>query len=925
MESVLLGLVVTVCIYILYCIFTPAKEGFTSLSQSEENRLGAVASTINSPTNWDTAGNNPTNLIATAANPESYGTNQNTYNTALGNPNTGPRIDDTTSLLYMIDFCHNGAKIANPFSDSKFATSCGVCMTQGTLINGTAGSNLGVVVFPEDKAYSIAQGIDAVPSARSATCAPIVKMATSSSNVRSVVINSDQYTTTKAYMQSNSYTIISGTGAGTKTFACSGSSNGHNYVIKKGAYRDGLWDTHIAGAPVDYSRKNLLTTTPFDDSCTEKNSCRLTTSSVQWDASSLCGYPKPTPITTLGLDGTKTTPTSLTFIWTGGEYAESVTYSLVKDSDNSTIPGNKATLNLPGKFVTYTGLRPNTVYTFTLVVSNPAGSADGSYTASVSGFTNFVEDFTGVTGRIKGETGDDRDKVAGLAISNIGQTNFTATWTGGQNALTITLTLSDNTNTVIQSIDKAPGATVCQFTNLVASTTYRVMLLATYADGPSISITATSETAPVPRVPMSGVSFSGVTPRGFTVSWSGCDNASGITLMLSGPGSPANQMLSGTTKSYTYNGLNSGSMYSLSSRVTYPSGAPLTFGPFTQKTSEPPPPPPAVSGVPSVSYIKQYATLLGTFMTSGINCRGAIDGTRGGAGGGAICSSGFWNDVGISFNADYNGNPVNWSPLENIAGNTPVLYFIQTDSDALASVSPITGVYRDFGNNAVRFNYKDIREILPFLASYAKYTVYYLLQSPPVAAAPPVAPPIVAPPIVAPPIVAPPVVAPPAATPPPVAPPAAPALPITGRQPTNARAEGRFDRQGIVTDLYVSFDPLPLLPGVIGEQSQPTVVIFVYSNTIEPTIPVLDKNFFIKDTLTRFLVTHTSVRIFPNQTTYVSGHPLYNHHNFSYVAPFALYNLQNEIPTYESLSKLSSIVSNIIIPASAFVKLYNKA
>ena len=591
MESVLLGLVVTLCIYILYCIFTPAKEGFTNLTQSEENRLGAVASTINSPTNWDRAGTNPTNLIATAANPDSYGINQNTYNTALGNPNTGPRIDDTTSLLYMIDFCHQGAKLANPFSDSKFATSCGVCMTQGTLINGTAGSNLGVVVYPEDKAYSIAQGIDAVPSARSATCAPIVKSATASSNVRSVAINADQYTTTKAYMLSNSYTIISGTGAGTKTFRCAGSSNGHNYVIKKGAYRDGLWDTHIAGSPVDYSRKNLLTTIPFDQSCTEKNSCTLNTSSVQWDASSLCGYPKPTPITTLGLDDTKTTPTSLTFIWTGGEYAESVTYSLVKDSDKSTIPGNKATLNLTGKFVTYTGLRPNTVYTFTLIVSNPAGRAEGSFSGSASGFTNF-EGFTAVTGKIQGETGDDRDKVAGLAISNIGQTNFTATWTGGQNALTITLTLYDSGNTVIQTIDKAPGSTVCQFTNLVASTTYRVMLLATYADGPSISITATAETAPVPRVPMSGVSFSGVTPTGFTVSWSGCDNASGITLLLSGPGSPANQMLSGTTKSYTYTGLQAGSMYSLSTRVTYPSGAPLTFGPYTQKTSDAPPPPP---------------------------------------------------------------------------------------------------------------------------------------------------------------------------------------------------------------------------------------------------------------------------------------------------------------------------------------------
>jgi len=503
MEAILLGLVVILCIYILYCIFTPGKEGFRMLtmSDSEENRLGAIAARINSPINWDTPGNNPTNLIATAASPiskQSITAIKNTYHTALGNPNTGPRIDDNNSLLYTIDFCYQGAKASNPFSDPAFANSCGICMTQGTLINGTSGSNLGVVVFPEDRAYSLSQGTDAVPSSHSATCAPIVKTAGSSSNIRSVVVNSEQYTATKTYMQSNFYTIDGGSGAGEKNVRCSGSSNGHNFVIKQGAYRDGIWDSHVAGAPIDYSRKNLLTTTPFPSTCIEQSNCVFTTSSLQWDSASLCGYPKPTPITSLGVDSTQTTATSLTFVWTGGEYADNAQYSLVKRSDSSTVPGIQATLNLAGNSVKYIGLTANTVYIFSLTVSNASGIAQGSYTKA--GFKNFVEGFFDmVTGQVEGKTADDRDKVSNLAITNQMQTSFSVSWTGGKNASSITVSLSDrNTNTQIQSLQIAPGVTVCPFTDLVAGKTYTVMVTATYDNGPSVSISGTAETTAPP-------------------------------------------------------------------------------------------------------------------------------------------------------------------------------------------------------------------------------------------------------------------------------------------------------------------------------------------------------------------------------------------------------------------------------------------
>lgn len=505
MEIILLGLVLFLCIYILHCIFTQDTEGFAGydMPRSEEYRLGALATTINSPVNWDGVINNSTHLTATAASPiskEAASAIQNMYHTALGNINSGPRIDDITSLTYMIDFCHQAGKADNPFADPKFATNCGICMTDGKLVNGVSGKGIGIVVYPADKEYSLSQGTDAVASSHAATCAPILKNAKASSNIRSVAINAEQYTATQEYMKSNFYTTALGSGAGTQTLTCSGSSNGNAFVIKEGAYRDGVWDTHIPGAPIDYSRVNLLTTTPLPESCIEQPSCSITTSSLQWDMSSLCGYPIPTPITSLDIDTNKTTAKSLTFTWSGGDYADSAQFSLVEQSTSSPVPGSQGTLNLPGKSVVYIGLTANTAYTFSLTVSNSAGIAQGSYTTS--GFKNFTEGFFDtVTGQVTGSTSDTRDRVKGLSMTNQTQTAFTVTWVGGTNAERILVSVYDPAHTLIQSLEVAPGVTICPFTGLLAGTTYSVSVTSTYADGSSISISGTTRTAPPPPPP----------------------------------------------------------------------------------------------------------------------------------------------------------------------------------------------------------------------------------------------------------------------------------------------------------------------------------------------------------------------------------------------------------------------------------------
>ena len=511
METILLGLVVILCIYILYCIFTPnylsVTEPFApyAMPDNYEKILGNLATTIQSPAQWDIPANsatnpNPTGLIATYSNPldPSRLTNiQNIYSTALGNPNAGPRMDDNNSFLYMVDFCYQKGKDTNPFSDTTFSRNCGMCMTTGTLLNGTGmpGSNgLGVVVYQADKDYSLSQGIDAVPSSHSATCAPLVKLAGISSNVTSLAINAQQLNETRAYLQSNSYTISAGTGAGQSTLTCTGTSNGHPYVIKAGASRAGAWDTHIAGAPIDYTRKNLLTTVPFPGTCTEERSCTVTSPLQQWDMSAVCGYPKPTPITNLTVDTSQTTATSLKFVWGGGLYADTYDYNLLNLTANVAVPANKSILNSATKSVAYTGLTANTQYRFTLTIRNSAGIADGSYTTgSASGFTNYEEGFAG---SVIGATLDDRDPIILEDASEITTTGFRVNWRGGNNAVTVTLSIRSGGTTLDVPIPS--NAKSYAVSSLQPGTQYTYMITSSYNTPGTFTVDRTVTTASLP-------------------------------------------------------------------------------------------------------------------------------------------------------------------------------------------------------------------------------------------------------------------------------------------------------------------------------------------------------------------------------------------------------------------------------------------
>ena len=447
-----------------------------------EDRLGNVALQGKGPNSLLSSSNNPTNLMATYSSPISQLTAeaiQHRYETALGNSksNAGPRIDDTQSFLYMVDFCFEKVKENNPFSDLTFQSNCGMCMTMGTTITGrSTDSNFGIVVYHEDKEYSRREGIDAVPSAHSATCAPLVKAEGAGPNVRSIAISAAQYEATKAYKQLNSYTVSKGTGAGSQRLTC-GTVNNIPYVIKQGFSRDGEWDTKIEPNDIDYTRVNELDTTPFPQTCTESNSCPVTTGGRQWDMSARCGYPLPKEFTMLP---SIVTSNAATFRWTGGEYGNPDSKIL---KDNIPLPinsgNNPITYSTGDNTITYSNLNPRTLYKVQFRLINEEGRRPENYLES------------NVT------TLDDRDVVARLrVVVNVNDRTASFNWDGGTNAVNLYFQHAPQStqygNAVTITAKKV--SKTHSISNLLLNTPYKAKLTASYSDGSSVNVETTFTT-----------------------------------------------------------------------------------------------------------------------------------------------------------------------------------------------------------------------------------------------------------------------------------------------------------------------------------------------------------------------------------------------------------------------------------------------
>ena len=192
-------------IVMLYISQEKTKEGFASRETFGHLSLVDVIAKLRTP-----------NPSAAAAN--SFGSNvmhkKDSYYIDSCN------YDPTSKLLDDINYCRTYAtqNPVNPFADNRFNMSCGICMTQGTVLldqgpfsisstrNGT-----GVVVYKEDKDFSINERAEAIPSSHSAFCeallinSNLIPSTAHINNIKGLVINAEQYKDTTDYLNNMKY------------------------------------------------------------------------------------------------------------------------------------------------------------------------------------------------------------------------------------------------------------------------------------------------------------------------------------------------------------------------------------------------------------------------------------------------------------------------------------------------------------------------------------------------------------------------------------------------------------------------------------------------------------------------------------------------------------------------------------------------
>jgi hypothetical protein len=169
------------------------------------------------------------------------------------------RVDDENSFLGTVAFCAKQGAKADPFSDPKFAQTCGMCMTKGKLLTGESFvSPTGVVVFPADREKALkdmnSNGYPfprVLPSMKAATC----EGASVGDDARpSMALNAQQYMQYKGRAECQKSRVVGEKGCG----QCFNTSS-YTYVdsgagvepIQLTVYGLGDLIVKVRGAPLD--------------------------------------------------------------------------------------------------------------------------------------------------------------------------------------------------------------------------------------------------------------------------------------------------------------------------------------------------------------------------------------------------------------------------------------------------------------------------------------------------------------------------------------------------------------------------------------------------------------------------------------------------------------------------------------------------
>jgi hypothetical protein len=206
LQSILLGIGIVLCLF--YVVqFYRRKEGFETAEKILNNALSPLGSSM-SPLGASVApigvskaeGKEIANTLSSALHHDTV-VADGEGSIMKGNtmPKFKPRIDDETSFMGHVKFCEEQGANPNPFSDKKFRELCGMCMTEGTLLNGKQFTTpTGIVVYPEDKDSALEEKRKngypfsrVIPSYKSATCKG---SSTGPNALPSIALNASEYT-----------------------------------------------------------------------------------------------------------------------------------------------------------------------------------------------------------------------------------------------------------------------------------------------------------------------------------------------------------------------------------------------------------------------------------------------------------------------------------------------------------------------------------------------------------------------------------------------------------------------------------------------------------------------------------------------------------------------------------------------------------
>lgn len=183
MRTSTLVLTILLLILVLFLWNSTSQEGFETAAQDRFNQLASRTNPIQNPAAPIGVSVGEANTIRTLADialnspvvlPQADGSVEFAERTN----HIGPRIDDENSMLGLVEFCRKTGASSSPFSDAKFTSNCGMCMSQGTLITGKSFTKpTGVLVYDKDKEDAIATAKSngyvfprVIPSVGAATC-----------------------------------------------------------------------------------------------------------------------------------------------------------------------------------------------------------------------------------------------------------------------------------------------------------------------------------------------------------------------------------------------------------------------------------------------------------------------------------------------------------------------------------------------------------------------------------------------------------------------------------------------------------------------------------------------------------------------------------------------------------------------------------